>query len=90
MWIAIPEDVEVTAPLYKMEFDGGLYASMTTTLSEIGEQSWKLRDWSNNNEKYVLDESRRYLEEFPDYKLFWENLNDGKQLDILDPILPKS
>ena len=89
MWIAIPEDVEVTAPLYKMEFEGGLYATVTTTLSEIGEQSWKLYDWVENNENYVPDKSRRWLEEFLDYKLFWENLNDGKQIDVLSPILPK-
>ncbi|MCL2158141.1 MAG: effector binding domain-containing protein [Oscillospiraceae bacterium] len=89
MWIAIPEGVEVTAPLHKMEFDGGLYANATTTLSEIGEQSWKLYDWANNNENYLHDTSRRWLEEFPDYKLFWENVNEAKQIDILVPILPK-
>jgi hypothetical protein len=73
-----------------MEFEGGLYATVTTTLSEIGEQSWKLYDWVNNNENYASDTSRRWLEEFPDYKLFWENVNDGKQIDVLGPILPKS
>ena len=89
MWISIPEGVEVIAPLSKMEFPGGLYACVTTTLAEIGEQSLKLYEWVNSNENYTPDTSKRWLEEFIDYKSFWENVNLEKQLDLLAPVIPK-
>jgi len=71
MWVSIPDDIEVTAPLRRIEFDGGLYACVTTTLAEIGEQSWKLYDWVNSNGNNKPDTTRQWLEEFTDYKSFW-------------------
>ncbi|MCL2286689.1 MAG: MerR family transcriptional regulator [Firmicutes bacterium] len=87
MWVSIPENVEVKAPFYRQKFSSGLYANVTTTLSEIGEQSWKLNDWVNNNGKYIADTSKRWLEEFTDYKSFWENPSENNQIDLLAPIV---
>jgi len=90
MWVSIPEDVEVTEPLWKMEFPGGLYAGITTNLAEIGERSMKLYGWVNNNGKHEHDTSRPWLEEFTDYKTFWEDgslADSERQLDLLAPVI---
>lgn len=87
MWVSIPEGIEVTAPLCRMEFEGGLYACVTTTLAEIGEQSWKLYEWVNSNRSHKPDTTKQWLEEFTDYESFWENVSSEKQIDLLAPII---
>lgn len=89
MWVTIPDDFKVPKPLVKKQFNGGLYASVSTQMNEIGER-WKLLyDWCKNNEKYDVDFSFQWLEECSmDFETFIsKKINDSdKQLDLLDPI----
>ena len=89
MWVTIPEDFDVPAPLVKKQFGGGLYASIFTTMNEIGER-WKLlHEWCENSDKYDIDFSFQWLEECSmDFEIFIsEHVPDGeKQLDLLEPI----
>jgi len=89
MWVTIPGDFKVPQPLMKKQFDGGLYASISTQMNEIGER-WKLLyDWCKNNDKYDVDFSFQWLEECSmDFETFIsDNVKDGdKQLDLLEPI----
>ena len=89
MWVTIPDNFEVPQPLMKKQFGGGLYASISTQMNEIGER-WKLLyDWCTNNDKYDVNSSFQWLEECSmDFETFIsENIKDGeKQLDLLEPI----
>ena len=89
MWVTIPEDFDVPTPLAKKQFGGGLYASISTTMNEIGER-WKLlHEWCKNSDKYDVDFSFQWLEECSmDFETFIsEHVPDGeKQLDLLQPI----
>jgi len=88
-WVTIPEDFIVTAPFTKKQFDGGLYASISATLNEIGERWTQLYNWCENNDKYEVDFSIQWLEELSmDYEEFIsDKTSDGeKQLDLLMPI----
>ena len=95
MWVVINKDMDVPEPLWKIEFDGGLYAGLVTTMDVIGERWKKLWQWSLNNEEYEVDWNpsnyRICLEECMDYLTF----NDPsipfekKQLDLLTPIKKK-
>jgi len=90
MWVSIPEGMEVAAPLWKMEFPGGLYAGITTNLAEIGERAMKLYEWASSNGKHEHDTSKPWLEEFTDYKTFWGgNAKEMSemQLDLLAPLV---
>ena len=51
MWVTIPENFDVPAPLLKKHFEGGLYASISTHMNEIGERWQLLYDWCRNNAK---------------------------------------
>jgi DNA-binding transcriptional MerR regulator/DNA gyrase inhibitor GyrI len=89
MWVTIPDDFKVPEPLVKKQFGGGLYASISTQMNEIGER-WKLlNDWCKNNDKYGHDFSFQWLEECSmDFETFIsEKVKDSdKQLDLLEPI----
>lgn len=93
MWVTIPEDFDVPLPLEKKWFKGGLYASIPTSLSEIGHR-WKLLyDWCKNSERYDVDTSVQWLEECSmDFELFISDAvgNGEKQLDLLEPIKTKN
>ncbi|WDV47357.1 MerR family transcriptional regulator [Clostridiaceae bacterium M8S5] len=92
MWFVIPEDFEVPSPLWKMKFDGGLYAAIPTTMNIIGERWQLLSSFGETNDKYDIDwnpdNNRICLEECIDYKRFMdENIDfNEKQLDLLMPI----
>ena len=89
MWVTIPNDFNVPAPLVKKQFGGGLYASISTTMSEIGERWRLLYEWCNNSDKYEADLSYQWLEECTmDFEAFIsEHISDReKQLDLLEPI----
>lgn len=92
MWVTIPDDFNVPAPFVKKQFAGGLYASISTTMNEIG-QRWKmLFNWCKNSDKYDIDFSFQWLEECSmDFETFIsEQVPDGeKQLDLLEPIKVK-
>lgn len=87
--ISIPPDVGVQAPLYELEFTGGLYAAHVCTLANIGEVWQGLIEWSNGNEQYAPDFSGFYshhpgLEETLNMDAL--NHQGDMQLDILLPI----
>lgn len=89
MWVTIPEDFSVPAPLVKKQFNGGMYASISARMNEIGERWQLLYNWCKENEKYDADVSNQWLEECSmDFETFISgNISDcEKQLDLLEPI----
>ena len=54
MWVSIPDDMPVPAPLIKRTFHGGLYAAHTIKMGDF--DHWiLLRDWVRTNGKYTHD-----------------------------------
>jgi len=89
MWVAIPDDFDVPAPLIKKKFEGGKFASISTQMNEIGERWEALYNWSTQSDKYEGDFSRQWLEEqVMDVETFSsKDVPDSeKQLDLLLPI----
>lgn len=92
MWFVVPEDFKIPSPLWRKEFDGGLYAAIPTKMNLIGERWRRLWEWVQNNEKYEFDLNpdinRLGLEENINYEDFIsDDIDFGeKQLDLLIPI----
>jgi predicted transcriptional regulator YdeE len=89
MWVTVPDDCEVPKPLVKKQFDGGLYASVSTQMNEIGERWQLLHNWCTTSDHYDADSSIQWLEECSmDFEAFIsEQVKDSdKQLDLLEPI----
>lgn len=86
IWVAIPVDFDVPKPLVKKQFEGGLYASITTKMGEIGECWQQLYNWAINNDKYDVDFSFQWLEECNDFETFISGDENAQQLDLLEPI----
>lgn len=62
LWATIPNDLEVTKPLIKKHFDGGLYAAYTS--KPVSFDEWKtFGEWLSNNEDFEYDGSRSYRED---------------------------
>ncbi|MCL2187701.1 MAG: effector binding domain-containing protein [Defluviitaleaceae bacterium] len=92
LWVTVPDDFTPPAPMVIKTFDGGLYASISTQMNEIGERWDALYNWSTENEKYEGDFARQWLEEqVMDYATFMsDDVPDSeKQLDLLLPIKVK-
>lgn len=92
MWVTIPDDSAVPEPLEKKQFDGGLYASISTHMNEIGERWQLLYNWCKENGKYEVDSSFQWLEECSmDFEAFASDAvcDSEKQLDLLEPIKVK-
>ena len=54
VWVSIPDDMDVPAPLVKRAFSGGLYAAHVLRNWDFGD--WKLLgEWVNASEKYDND-----------------------------------
>lgn len=101
MWVSIPNDIEIPAPLVKRTFDGGLYAAHVLRTWDF--QDWRLlKEWVNASDKYDNDwDSPRWTStETVAGQGFEETLNfynfvqkGGKmedlQLDLLFPIKVK-
>lgn len=102
MWVSIPEEMAVPAPLVKRKFSGGLYAAHMIKMGDF--DHWVLlRNWVLNNNKYEHDWDSIRCEPYEDDmdRCFEEQLNylgnvqnsdfDGKntQLDLLFPIKEK-
>ncbi|MCL2060190.1 MAG: effector binding domain-containing protein [Oscillospiraceae bacterium] len=95
MWVTIPEDMEVSAPLVKKHFPGGLYAAHMIPMGAFEEWEWLFK-WSENNAKYEYngtgsgDNMFGCLEEHLNYKnnvaSIKNGVYDGIQLDLLIPI----
>ncbi|ACZ31792.1 transcriptional regulator, MerR family [Xylanimonas cellulosilytica DSM 15894] len=92
MWVTIPDGFEVPEPLRGRRFDGGLYASTSTQLPEIGERWQALVRWVRASEDYSADSCRQWLEEttMPFAAFASDDVDDGdKQLDLLLPVVPR-
>ncbi|KGE19663.1 effector binding domain-containing protein [Paenibacillus wynnii] len=96
LWVTIPDDLDVPAPLVKKRVAGGLYAAHTITLGNFHE--WKLlSDWvCQDNAKYEANTLNDHgenmgglLEEHLNYVYHchhnWPE-SDEHQLDLLFPI----
>lgn len=100
VWITIPDELDVPAPLTKKHIKGGLYAAHTITFPNF--QEWELLiDWANNNEKYepnFSEEGDENMNGCLEEHLNWvyssqDNFpKDGiyGQIDLLLPIKPKA
>lgn len=99
VWVTVPDDMDIPAPLVKKHFEGGLYAAMTIHFPEF--YRWEeLTRWVENNEIYEPNYSPLgeeimggCLEEHINWvyssHMGWpENGIDG-QLDLLFPIKRK-
>jgi len=86
IWVTIPEDFDIPEPLAKKQFGGGLYASVTTSMGEIGEKWEQLYNWTKNSDKYDVDFSFQWLEECTDFETFISGDERSQQLDLLEPI----
>lgn len=54
VWVSIPDDLEIPAPLVKRNFDGGLYAAHVLRAWDF--QDWSLlKEWVNASDKYDND-----------------------------------
>lgn len=99
VWVTIPDDMEVPAPLVKKHFEGGLYAVMTISFGDF----WRwgeLEKWVNESDVYETNYSELgfeimggCLEEHLNWvyssHMGWpENGVDGL-LDLMMPIKPK-
>jgi DNA-binding transcriptional MerR regulator len=95
MWVVIDKDTVVEEPMWKIDFEGGMYAGLVTTMDVIGERWKKLWQWSTNNDDYEVDwnpaKNRIWLEECMDYITFNDPTIsfEKKQLDLLTPIKKK-
>lgn len=94
-WVTIPEDMEVSAPLVKKLFVGGIYAAHMISFGSFNE--WDLLlNWVNSNEKYefagdMADQEHMcgLLEEHLNYISHVELANtepEEFQLDLLVPV----
>ena len=102
MWVSVPADMEVPAPLIRREFHGGMYAAHVLTNWDFDD--WRLLgEWVNASDKYDndWDAPRWRSEETVFGQGFEETLNfngfirhDGDmkymQLDLLFPIKEKA
>ena len=89
MWVTVPDDFNAPAPFVKKRFGGGLYASVSTQMNEIGERWRMLYEWCKDNDKYDADSSCQWLEECTmDFETFISGHvpDSEKQLDLLHPI----
>jgi len=89
MWVTIPEDYSVSEPMMKKQYNGGLYASVSTKMNEIGERWQALHEWCKNSKDYDVDFSHQWLEECSmDFERFIsDDVSDNeKQLDLMHPI----
>lgn len=97
LWVTIPDDMEVPAPLHKKSFKGGLYAAHMIQMGNFHEWEW-LCKWVENNEKYLSDYSDKgeevmggcleeHLNLVYDTYTTTHKWSDGEtQLDLLVPV----
>jgi DNA-binding transcriptional MerR regulator len=101
VWVSIPDNLEVHAPLVKRTFDGGLYAAHVLRSWDF--QDWRLlKEWVNASDKYDNDfGSPRWTsletvagQGFEETLNFYNFIRKGSkmedlQLDLLFPIKEK-
>jgi DNA-binding transcriptional MerR regulator/DNA gyrase inhibitor GyrI len=96
VWVTIPDELDVPAPLVKKQFKGGLYAVHSITMPNFHEWG-DLYEWVKNSEKYDYDlspEGEEIMSGCLEEHLNWvyhnhhgwsENLSEN-QLDLYLPI----
>lgn len=101
-WVSIPDDMEVPAPLKKIQFHGGLYAAHAIKFWDFDHWDF-FHEWLKNNQYYVSDwgsfrctpadeNMERLLEEQLNFYNNVKNLDfydELAQLDLLFPIKEK-
>lgn len=99
VWVTVPDDMDIPAPLVKKHFEGGLYAAMTIHFPEF--YRWEdLTRWVENNEIYEPNYSPLgeeimggCLEEHINWvyscHMGWPENGIEGQLDLLFPIKRK-
>ncbi|MFD1175790.1 effector binding domain-containing protein [Paenibacillus puldeungensis] len=101
VWVSIPDDIEIPAPLVKRTFDGGLYAAHVLRAWDF--EDWRLlKEWVNASDKYDNDwDSPRWTspetvagQGFEETLNFYNFIHKGGkmedlQLDLLFPIKEK-
>lgn len=96
MWVTVPGDMEIPAPLEKKYFTGGMYAAHMIKMGDFHEWGW-LWDWVQKSDKYDYDCREPYpmggcLEEHIDYLKNLKNPDfkeEDMQLDLLIPVTLK-
>ena len=89
VWVSIPDDMEVSAPLTKKTFDGGLYAAHLVKTGIF--EDWRsLAEWIDESKKYEIDEGRPLFQELLNYCNYFKFMpnyeEDGKRYAIRDDI----
>lgn len=94
MWVTIPDDMDVPAPLVKKRFPGGLYAARAIPMGAfeewdrlfrwVGEsEAYQYRgDWSGANMFGCLEEHLNYVNHY----MLDNPEPEGMQLDLLIPV----
>lgn len=94
MWVTVPDDMEIPAPLVKKRFEGGLYAAYMIPFGAF-EEWGRLSEWVQNSSIYEYngnwDSNNMFgwLEEHLNYinHVMLENTEpEGLQLDLLIPV----
>jgi len=97
MWVTIPEELEVSEPLVKKRFVGGMYAAHAIKMGDFHEWDW-LWEWVQKSNLYdyevrnplsmggCLEEHLNYLNNLNDTAFKEEDM----QLDLLMPVKKKS
>ncbi len=97
MWVTVPDDMDVPAPLCKKSFPGGLYAARAIPFGAFEEWD-RLFNWVTQSEKYAYrgnwDGKNMFgcLEEHINYVNHYMLNNpepEGMQLDLLIPVREK-
>ena len=69
VWATIPDDLEVSAPLARKHFMGGLYIAYTS--KPVNFDDWKkVKVWLDSNDEFEYDNSRAYREDKLESKMF--------------------
>jgi DNA-binding transcriptional MerR regulator len=102
VWVSVPDDMEIPAPLVKREFKGGLYAAHVLRAWDF--QDWRrLREWVDASDKYdndwgsprwespetVFGQGFEETLNFYNYTLKHNSEMSYLQLDLLFPIREK-
>jgi len=96
MWVTIPADMEVPAPLIKKHFVGGLYGAHMIMMGDFDEWQ-RLFQWAGDSEKFEYrgdtskgnENMHGLLEEHLNYFSRVTSSNNHNQLDLLIPIKAK-
>lgn len=95
VWVTIPEDMEVPAPLVKKHYEGGLFAVLTISFPEFSR--WNdLWNWVNESDKYDFDwrgneeimggSLEEHLNWVYSSHMGWQEDGLNTQLDLMLPI----